>query len=310
MQLYSQRDVGCTGEATRGKEGFTLVELLVVIAIIVILAGLLLPALGSAKVKAKSISCLNNERQLALACQVYADEANDRFPYNLGVAEIRQTVAQNSFINWSSTIMDWEVQNPGNTGTSDNTNVTLLTKGGIGPYTGKAPGIYRCPSDNVLSDLQARAGWERRVRSISMNAMVGDAGVFSLGGANTNNPDYKQFFKVSQVPKPAQIFVFIEEHPDSINDGYFLNKPDSLSWFDLPASYHNGGVNLSFTDGHSEQHHWQFASTKKPARPDGAHPLPFAMPAAERGDFLWLMRRTTIDAFTADKDPSPTFNQW
>jgi prepilin-type N-terminal cleavage/methylation domain-containing protein/prepilin-type processing-associated H-X9-DG protein len=310
MQLYSQQDVGCVHETTRREEGFTLIELLVVIAIIVILAGLLLPALGSAKVKAKAISCLNNERQLALATQMYADEANDRFPYNLGAAEIRATVAQNAFINWSSTIMDWEVQNPGHAGTSDNTNVALLTKGGIGAYAGRAAGIYRCPSDNVVSDLQAQAGWERRVRSISMNAMVGDAGVFSSGGANTNNPDYKQFFKVNQVPKPSQIFVFIEEHPDSINDGYFLNKPDSLSWFDLPASYHDGSVNLTFTDGHAERHHWLYASTKKPARPDGAHPLPFAMPISERGDFQWLMDRTTVDGYTNDKDPTPTFNQW
>lgn len=310
MQLYSQQDVGCTGETTRRNKGFTLVELLVVIAIIVILAGLLLPALGNAKVKARSISCLSNERQLALACQVYADESNDRFPYNLGAAEIREAVAHNSFINWSSTIMDWEVQNPGNTGTSDNTNVALLTKGGIGPYASKSAGIYRCPSDTVLSDLQVSAGWDRRVRSISMNAMVGDAGVFSSGGSNTNNPDYKQFFKVSQVPKPAQIFVFTEEHPDSINDGYFLNKPDSLTWFDLPASYHNGGVNLTFTDGHAEQHHWRYASTRKPARPEGAHPLPFAMPAKERGDFEWLMDRTTVDAYTVGKDPSPTYNPW
>lgn len=306
MECYWQQDVGCGAGRSRKEEGFTLIELLVVIAIIVILAGLLLPALGSAKVKAKAISCLNNQRQLALACQVYADEANDRFPYNLGAAEIRQTVAQNSFVNWSSTVMDWEVQNPGNS-TSDNTNTALLTRGGIGPYTSRSAGVYRCPSDNVLSDLQIQAGWEKRVRSISMNAMVGDAGIFSTGGANTNNPDYKQFFKVTQVPKPSQIFVFIEEHPDSINDGYFLNKPDSRQWFDLPASYHNGAVNLSFTDGHSEMHHWLFDSTRRPARPGGAR-LPFPIPASEMADFRWLMDRTTIETPSWSKDPSPTYN--
>ena len=63
-----------------------------------------------------------------------------------------------------------------------------------------------------------------------------------------------------------------EEHPDSINDGYFLNKPDSLQWMDLPASYHNGAANLAFADGHLETHKWRFASTKPPARPGRGAP--------------------------------------
>jgi prepilin-type N-terminal cleavage/methylation domain-containing protein/prepilin-type processing-associated H-X9-DG protein len=288
--------------------GFTLIELLVVVAIIAILAGLLLPALAHAKVKARAISCLNNLRQLGLGCQLYADESNDRLPYNLGSSDIRQTVARNLFLNWSSPIMDWEVQNPNDPTTSDNTNTVLLTRGGIGPYMSRAAGIYRCPSDNVLSDLQTQAGWDKRVRSISMNAMVGDAGSFSLGGSNTNNPGYKQFFKTVQVPSPSQIFVFIEEHPDSINDGYFLNKPNSLAWFDLPASYHNGAVNLSFVDGHAEMHSWALASTKRPARPGGARPLPSALPADQTKDFKWLMERTTVGAYWGPTDPSATWS--
>ncbi|HLH56866.1 MAG TPA: type II secretion system protein [Verrucomicrobiae bacterium] len=308
MHLDRPRSAARDFRSSRVSPGFTLIELLVVISIIVILAGLLLPALSGAKTKARTISCLNNERQLALACQIYADESIDRFPYNLGAAEIRQTVAQKSFLDWTSTVMDWEIQNPDNPNTSDNTNTVLLTRGGIGPYTSRSAAIYRCPSDDVLSDLQRQAGWQRRVRSISMNAMVGDAGVFSLNGANTNNPEYRQFFKVTQVPKPSRIFVFIEEHPDSINDGYFLNQPDRLGWFDLPASYHNGAANLSFTDGHSETHRWLLASTKRPARPGGANPLPYALDPNERADFQWLMERTTVDSYSAPNNPSPTVN--
>ena len=67
------------------------------------------------------------------------------------------------------------------------------------------------PSDNVLSPVQVQAGWSGRVRSYSMNAMLGNAGEFLAGGVNTNNPGYKQFFTLSEVPNPSEIFAFVEK---------------------------------------------------------------------------------------------------
>ena len=279
------------------RKGFTLIELLTVIAVIAVLASLLLPVLASTKAKGRAIMCLSNERQLMLASLVYVGDFNDALPYNLGSGEIKKLEAQQQFLNWSTPVMSWELD-------SDNTNRIWLTQGGIGPYASSTALVYRCPSDSVVSDIQAQAGWTARVRSISMNAMVGNAGQFLQSGANVNNPEFYQFLTLGQIPEPARIFVLTEEHPDSINDGYFLNKPESLQWLDLPASYHNGSANLAFADGHVESHKWRFASTKPPSHPDAAH-LPFQVPPTERGDYYWLMERTTIESYSATAAGGP-----
>jgi prepilin-type N-terminal cleavage/methylation domain-containing protein/prepilin-type processing-associated H-X9-DG protein len=271
---------------------FTLIELLVVIAIIAILAALLLPALGGAKERGRSIYCFNDQRQLGLAMHVYAGDHDDELPPNMGPDGIHDTVAKGEYRNWVNNVMSWELD-------SDNTNTTLLTKGGLGPYVGGVGKVYKCPSDRALSQIQRDAGWTERVRSVSMNAMLGDAGEFMKVAVNTNNPHYKQFLRLSDVVEPSSIFAFIEEHPDSINDGYFLNRFYSYQWIDLPASYHNGGANIVFVDGHAEWHQWKFASTKPPPLPDAAN-LPLPIPYSERGDFYWVLSQTSVAQQLAD----------
>jgi prepilin-type N-terminal cleavage/methylation domain-containing protein/prepilin-type processing-associated H-X9-DG protein len=281
----------------RRHRAFTLVELLVVIAIIAVLASLLLPALNRAKSKAESIVCLNNTKQLGFAWEIYADEHNGLLAYNLGGTGARG-IASDTLLNWVGNIMDWDETH------SDNTNLATITQASLGSYSG-SPGIYRCPSDHVLSNEQRQKGWSARIRSYSMNAMVGDAGEVSKSGVNENNPTYVQFFKVTTIPSPGKIFIFLDEHPDSINDGYFLNKwpdvkdaayqpdDDDWQWIDLPGSYHNGGANFSFADGHSEYHHWQNASTKQPSQP-GSVNLPMYVPKDQRGDLYWTLGRMSV----------------
>jgi prepilin-type processing-associated H-X9-DG protein len=143
-----------------------------------------------------------------------------------------------------------------------------------------------------------------------MNAMVGDAGNFSTNGFNINNPGYTQFFNTAQIPEPSEIFVFLDEHPDSIDDGYFLNKsPDnnsaaaygsaygSAQWTDLPASYHNGATAFSYADGHSSLHRWLQPDTIRPPLPNAAN-LPIAIPsnpATAIADFDWVMDHMSVD---------------
>ncbi len=287
---------GSSGVSSReGQTGFTLIELLVVIAVIAILAALLLPALVNAKTKGRATTCFNNQRQLILACLLYVDDNDDSFPYNLGDDETKALVAQNRYLNWVNDVMSWELDN-------DNTNTFLITTGGLGPYCSGVVSVYKCPSDTALSDIQRQAGWTARVRSVSMNAMIGNAGEFTKTGTNSNNPSYRQFFKSSQVPDPSRIFVFTEEHPDSIYDGYFLNKPDKLEWLHLPGSYHAGVDNLAFADGHVESHKWLFGSTKPPNKPDGAQ-LPYSVPIEERADFDWLMDHTSMEIYSRETSP-------
>jgi len=269
------------------RNGFTLIELLVVIAVIAILASLLLPVLTRAKAKAQGTFCLSNTRQLGLAWMLYADDHNGRLAYNLGGDVKIRGVAPATYLNWVNNVLNWELK-------PDNTNLATIKEASLGAYANKAANVYRCPSDNVLSDIQRAAGWSGRIRSYSMNAMIGDVGDLAQDGHNRNNPSYIQFFNISTIPKPAGIFVFLDEHPDSINDGYFINKADYWQWIDLPASYHNGAGNFSFVDGHAETHRWKVASTIRPARPDGA-PLPMKLPRSEWGDFDWVAERMSVD---------------
>jgi prepilin-type processing-associated H-X9-DG protein len=266
-----------------------LIELLVVVAMIGVLSSLLFPTLAKAKMRGYQISCLNHLKQLNLAWILYAHDNNDFLAYNLGGTEIKQILARNQRYNWANSVLNWEID-------ADNTNTTLNTQAALGAYLAGNGSVFRCPSDNVLSSIQRKTGWTERSRSISMNAMVGNAGEFTQNGTNVNNPHYHQYLKLGSFTSTPDIFVFIEEHPDSINDGYFLNKAyvaeGTAEWTDLPASYHGGSANLSFADGHAENHRWLSPSTKRPMKPDGAG-LPFEIPEGEEVDFQWLLQRTS-----------------
>ena len=244
----------------RMNHGFTLIELLVVIAIIAILAAMLLPALSKAKTKAEAIGCLNNLKQLQLAWYNYANDSNDGVATNLGAPSLSGNPT-----GWVTGWLDWNAGTP----YGANTNNQYLQDGALGPYTAKNVGVYRCPADKIPSAIGPRN------RSISMNGFVGDYGgtVMWKGYGYTSYQIYLKLSLMSR-PGPAMTWVFIDEHPDGINDGLFGMKMPSSTfwpggftvWDDVPASYHNGAGGLSFADGHAETKKWLDATTKQPIK--------------------------------------------
>src|SRR5439155_7207951 len=138
------------------------------------------------------------------------------------------------------------------------TTTTVLESGVLFPYN-RSVAIYHCPADGSKVRINGQPSSQLRNRSYNMSQSVNgymdypDPWVQKL-------PAWKKFSQITR-PSPSQLFVFIDEHPDTMVDAQFGN-PAGIpglrdEWYDLPADRHNQGAGLSFCDGHAERWRWR-----------------------------------------------------
>ena len=297
-------------KGTASVAGFTLIELLVVIAIIAILAAILLPVLEQAQKRALSMQCLANQRQLAMAWNMYASDNRDNLVPNRGLNGATGVVYSGNPLIEPQLLpgganCDWcpgDFQSPNQADVTPgpypggNKYSLWIEAGLVYPYVNNI-NVYRCPADHTVVPRGGGAFTAQALRTYSMNCWVqpmDNPGNASATWEGITGYYYYTKLSTMRAPGPAQTWVFIEESPYSIDDGFFAIDPrETTTWANSPAVLHSNGSVLSYADGHSAVRQWTDGNmiNERPSTPGGNTDGTQASPNC--GDLAWLVSVST-----------------
>jgi prepilin-type N-terminal cleavage/methylation domain-containing protein/prepilin-type processing-associated H-X9-DG protein len=221
----------------RRQGGFTLIELLVVIAIIAILAAILFPVFAQAREKARSSSCLSNQKQIALAFSMYAQDYDETYPPSFDANNLTGGGA-GGVAQWDDIVKPYiKSGNVGGILTCPSASTRAYAYSMNGALAGLSAAQAVKPADTVLTADSCIA--PNQANAVDKLPQAGPAFVYTLKGG-----------EVYWVPKPT--FSSGKGDPNAIIDPAQDKNIDDNTGVGFLRYRHNQGVNASFADGHTK----------------------------------------------------------